>query len=226
MGRHALFRVLQVVFIGGFFSCCLMELSYTDSDGGMDGGAADGGASDGWVLRFADDFNRVGIGEDWLVVDGSWRIQSDMLVGGVAGAPPSPHAIRLTRSVFGPVRLEFDAISDENVYGINGVLRCGVDIPESCYRFGFGMYGNTATGLLIEGEEVLRLPEPVVVPEHLHKVICEVDQHTLRLTVDSYEVYQHRYDTPLDEQTHPFVGLLLSTWARIDNVKVYTKTSE
>ena len=187
--------------------------------------ADDAATRAGWTLQFTDDFNRDALhaGEidlkppDWQVLSGNWRIENGMLRG------ESDAIIALLLRFPGDQRLEFDAVAQDNVCDLSGILGTSERGGYSDgYFFGFGSENNAGSKLLVKSREVKRY-DARIVPGKLHHVICQREGNVLTHIVDGKVVMTYDDARPLTGTGHDAVGFYIFGAGKIDNVRVYTK---
>ena len=171
----------------------------------------------GWKLRFADDFNRPALGENWKIVRGNWDLRNGMLC-----ADASAHIVSTWRFT-GDVRLEYDAITDsKSPSDLSGVLSSDLTHEASGYYFGFGGRSNKLSFLLIRGQMVARADRRIV-PGQGHRVVCQREGKKITLSVDGSTVISHVHDKPISAAAFNRVGLSVYAPGRFDDVRIYTK---
>jgi len=170
----------------------------------------------GFALAFREDF-RGAWGDRWEILGGEWRVADGVLHVKGKGE------LRCQQRFPGDVILVYDACSDDP-----GDLSATLNaLPENGpmfgYFFGFGTNGNA-------GSKFLRRTGPVaaydvrIVPGRMHRVACARQGKVLTHIVDGKTVFVHEDPRPISSGRQPYVALYVHTTARIQGVRIYTRT--
>ena len=192
----------------------------------------------GWTLVFSDDFKRTELGKDWVVVDGSWKVED----GGLRGSGTLMSALGFP-SDYPPgfLRMEFEAVSavkpivffkDQptpkvGLSDLSAFIHVGTNKNPlgKGYFFQFGGQMNTRNKILKNGEvrQIDAAPKKLISQDALHKVVLENDQGQVRCFVDGELVLHDTDKQPVVGVGYDRVGFYFTTAFKVSNVKVYVK---
>lgn len=145
-----------------------------------------------WKLVWADDFDRPALGARWRVGGGKWAIHGPFVQGSDVAF------LCYAEAIPAPVRIEYDARAAGTTPG--DLSACWLAKPDeynSGYLFGFGSNGNTLDKLLVNGEQVVTAPGPLVKPGKWHHVIAQVlATGRAQLIVDDQLAFDYQGKTP------------------------------
>lgn len=185
-----------------------------------------------WELVFSDDFERNKLGDDWIVLEGYWKVESGYLKGN--------GAIMTKKGFPGLQRIEFDAVTDVQPWWEGGPvtisdLSCFIQAKtqrskmrweDVGYFFQFGGFNNTVNRIRRYGSIIVEdeSPEILIVPDKKHRIVVENDQGLLRFYVDGDLLFEYEEESLELKEGYDRVGLYMYTDAKVDNVKIYTKS--
>lgn len=171
-------------------------------------------AKDGFRLVFSDDFAGKEAGDNWKVLEGSWKISEGRLTG--------KGQIIINRPFSGYQRVEFSAVSEDP-----GDLSPFIHSDGSGWRKGyflqFGGMNNTFNAARRSMQEISLDYLHMAEPGKVHNIVAECDGEYVRLTVDDEIVHQYREKAPLLGKEHERIGFYFYKPGSICKVKVYVK---
>ena len=174
----------------------------------------------GWTLQFSDDFERTGLGDNWIDIDNSCSIKDGWLTFSEMGT------IMCSKKFVGAHRLEFDARSDSDYpCDLTGIICANEYGYQGGYFVGFGSEYNSYSKLLIEGYEAMQW-NALITKGKIHHQVVQRDGKTITHIVDGKTVMTYEHDQPLKGKDHQMIGFYVFSEGQIDNVKVYTKPEE
>ena len=173
-------------------------------------------APDGWHLAFEDTFERADLGDDWVALDGEWKLEQGRLAG---------HGQILAAGRFpGDQRLEFDAGSPKPG-DLSGIVTAGDDGFKSGVFVGFASSHNSKAKILVWGREVTAVPGSAE-PDRAYRVVCQRKGDRVTLTVDGETLMEHDVEGVPADAGHGRAGVYLWLPGWVDNVKLYTGSAD
>jgi len=167
-----------------------------------------------WRIVFSDDFQRARIDKDWMVLDGSWRIEDGWLTG--AGE------ILCLHDAPGDQRVEYDCRAEQSPGDLSAALMADSTGHVSGYFFGFGSENNAYSKITVNGEEVKR-HDTLIEPGKVHHVVCQVEGDRLTHVIDGKLCAEYTLRRPITWPGNRMISLYTWTVGFIDNVRIYTK---
>lgn len=243
--------IFLIIFIFGGFFCGGEILAQEKTNNASREALSPGNAEEaGWELILDDNFDRKEIGENWQVMDGTWKIEDGCMVGSGMliskdSFPPKDETFQIypDGNALGYIRMEFETISAVKPFVFFkgqkpkvqlGDMSCFINAraPEDSkkplqdgYFFQFGGFCNTKNKIMRSGQEVALDEKPLKIIEldKVHKIVVENDMGVLRFFIDGELILQYRESGSIMGSGYDKVGFYFYTASKIKNVKVYVK---
>lgn len=182
---------------------------------------ASGGGS-GWDLVWQDNFDRVEVGDEWILVSGEASVKDGRLLLTGSGATI------ITKRAFKPdVRIEFDAEAAPGAPPCDLSATIGASPDQGIgYLLAFGGQSNRVNQLLgPQVHQVDESPKLLIQPDTVYHLAAQREGKRFTYTVNGQTILDATAKDPPGGPGFDRVGLVTWNGMLVDNVRVYERTT-